>query len=69
MFAAWPQYPKADGSEEIFQRVAVLVAGAIIVGVLFWMSRDAIRPFVLGLLLVYLLDPPVRWLVRRGVRR
>jgi predicted PurR-regulated permease PerM len=33
------------------------------------MARDSIRPFILGLLLVYLLDPPVRWLVRRGLRR
>ena len=34
-----------------------------------WMARDAVRPFILGLLLVYLLDPPVRWLAGRGVRR
>jgi predicted PurR-regulated permease PerM len=33
------------------------------------MARDAGRPFVLGLLMVYLLDPPVRWLARHGVRR
>ena len=33
------------------------------------MARDSIRPFIVGLLLVYLLDPPVRWLARRGVRR
>jgi predicted PurR-regulated permease PerM len=50
-------------------RVAVLIGGAIIIGLLFWIARDSIRPFIVGLLLVYLLDPPVRWLVRRGVRR
>ena len=33
------------------------------------MARDSVRPFVVGLLFVYLLDPPVRWLARRGVRR
>ena len=33
------------------------------------MARDAVRPFIVGLLLVYLLDPPVRWLARHGVRR
>ena len=33
------------------------------------MARDSVRPFIVGLLFVYLLDPPVRWLVRRGVRR
>jgi predicted PurR-regulated permease PerM len=50
-------------------RVAVLVCAAVIVGLLLWMARDSIRPFVIGLLLVYLLDPPVRWLVRRGLNR
>ena len=33
------------------------------------MARDSVRPFIVGLLFVYLLDPPVRWLARRGVRR
>jgi predicted PurR-regulated permease PerM len=50
-------------------RVAVLIAAAVIVGLVLWMARDSIRPFILGLLFVYLLDPPVRWLVRRGLRR
>jgi predicted PurR-regulated permease PerM len=50
-------------------RVAVLIMAAIVIGLLLWMARDSVRPFVVGLLFVYLLDPPVRWLVRRGVRR
>ncbi len=50
-------------------RVAVLIVAAIIAGLVLWMARDSIRPFILGLLFVYLLDPPVRWLVRRGLRR
>ena len=50
-------------------RVAVLVGAAVVVALLLWMARDAVRPFILGLLLVYLLDPPVRWLVRRRVPR
>ena len=50
-------------------RVAVLLVASIVVGLLFWMARDSLRPFIVGLLLVYLLDPPVRWLVNRGVRR
>jgi predicted PurR-regulated permease PerM len=50
-------------------RVAVLIAVGLIVGALLWMARDAVRPFVVGLLLVYLLEPPVTWLVRRGLRR
>ena len=35
---------------------------AIVVGLLLWMARDSVRPFIVGLLLVYLLDIPVRWL-------
>ena len=50
-------------------RVAVLIVAAIVAGLVLWMARDSIRPFILGLLFVYLLDPPVRWLARRGLRR
>jgi predicted PurR-regulated permease PerM len=65
--------PGSAGGEPRFAplspRVAVLIGAAIIIGILFWMARDSMRPFIVGLLLVYLLDPPVRWLTRRGVRR
>jgi predicted PurR-regulated permease PerM len=54
---------------QLSPRVAVLIVAAIIVGLLLWMARDSVRPFIIGLLFVYLLDPPVRWLARRGVRR
>ena len=50
-------------------RVGVLVAAAIVVGIMLWMARDSVRPFIVGLLFVYLLDIPVRWLVRRRVPR
>ena len=50
-------------------RVAVLIGAAVVVALILWMARDAVRPFIVGLLLVYLLDPPVRWLARRGVPR
>ena len=50
-------------------RVAVLVVAGLLPGLLLWMARDCVRPFIVGLLFVYLLDPPVRWLVRHGVRR
>jgi predicted PurR-regulated permease PerM len=65
--------PTAGPTESRFvplsPRVAVLMVGAIVAGLILWMARDSIRPFILGLLFVYLLDPPVRWLVRRGLRR
>jgi predicted PurR-regulated permease PerM len=50
-------------------RVAVLIGAAIVIALILWMARDAVRPFIVGLLLVYLLDPPVRWLTRRGLPR
>ena len=50
-------------------RVAILLTAALIAGALLWMTSDAVRPFVVGLLFVYLLDPPVRWLAQRGIRR
>jgi predicted PurR-regulated permease PerM len=63
----------ADGSPPRFAplspRVAVLLAAAVVVGVLLWMAQDSVRPFIVGLLFVYLLDIPIRWLVRRGLRR
>jgi len=62
-----------DGSPARFAplspRVAVLIGAAIVLGLLLWMARDSVRPFIIGLLLVYLLDIPVRRLVRRGIRR
>jgi predicted PurR-regulated permease PerM len=79
--AAWvrslppPPFVDPDGPRDrprfapLSPRVAVLVVAAIVIGLLFWMARDNLRPFIVGLLLVYLLDPPVRWLVKRGVRR
>lgn len=50
-------------------RVALLIGAAVAIGLLLWIARDAVRPFVVGLLIVYLLDPPVRWLIRVHVRR
>ena len=35
-------------------RVAILVAAFAIIGLLLWMARDSVRPFILGILFVYL---------------
>lgn len=50
-------------------RVAVLIAGAVVVGVLLFAAGSAVRPFVVGLLLAYLLDPLVERFARLGLRR
>ena len=50
-------------------RVAVLIGAGVLLAVLLMMAQDSVRPFIVGLLFVYLLDPPVRWLARHGLRR
>jgi len=50
-------------------RVALLLSAAIVVGFLLYLGREALSPFVVGLLIVYLLDPPVERLSRAGVPR
>jgi predicted PurR-regulated permease PerM len=50
-------------------RVAILIATVVVLGLVLSMAADSVRPFIVGLLFVYLLDPPVRWLVRLRVPR
>jgi predicted PurR-regulated permease PerM len=62
----------ADGHRRftpLSPRVAVLIAAGVFLAILLLMAQDSVRPFVVGLLFVYLLDPPVRWLARHGLRR
>lgn len=54
--------------------MAVLLAGAGVAGIVLWLGRDVLAPFVVGLLIVYLLDPLVERLARvriggRGIPR
>ena len=66
-------HPESDGSARRFAplspRVAILIGAAIVVAFVLAMAADSVRPFIIGLLFVYLLDPPVRWLVRLRVPR
>ena len=50
-------------------RVALLLFGAIVVAFVLYLGRDALSPFVVGLLAVYLLDPAVERLNRIGIPR
>jgi predicted PurR-regulated permease PerM len=47
----------------------MLIVSAVVLLLVLSMAADAVRPFIVGLLFVYLLDPPVRWLVRLKVPR
>jgi len=46
------------------RRVLVLLAGAAVLGALLWLGRDVLAPFIVGILIVYLLDPVVERLRR-----
>jgi predicted PurR-regulated permease PerM len=50
------------------RRVLVLLAGVAVLAALFWLGRDVIAPFVVGVLVVYLLDPLIERLARVEVR-
>jgi len=50
-------------------RAALAISGAVLIGLILLLGADALPPFVVGLLLVYLLDPGVSWLARRGLPR
>jgi predicted PurR-regulated permease PerM len=65
--------PEANGSARRFvplsPRVALLIGSVVILAFVLAMAADSVRPFIIGLLFVYLLDPPVRWLVRLRIPR
>jgi predicted PurR-regulated permease PerM len=50
-------------------RVALVFVGAVVVAIALWAGRAALAPFIVGLLIVYLLDPPVEWLSRLRIPR
>lgn len=45
-------------------RVALVIATAVLVGVLLYLGRHALTPFIIGALLVYILDPAVGLVAR-----
>jgi predicted PurR-regulated permease PerM len=45
-------------------RVALVIAAAVVVGVLLYLGRDALTPFIIGALIVYILDPAVGFVSR-----
>ncbi len=46
-----------------------MIGAAIVVGVLLYLGRGALTPFIIGALIVYLLDPLVTWVARVKVGR
>lgn len=65
-----PDPPRAGGRVGApTPRVALLAVAALVVGVLLYLGREAVGPFVVGLLLVYLLDPSVDRLTKLRLPR
>ncbi len=50
-------------------RVALIIATAVVIGVILYLARGALTPFIVGLLLIYLLDPAVGWFARLRIGR
>jgi predicted PurR-regulated permease PerM len=57
------------GVGPISPRVAVVLIGALVVGIVLYEGRSALGPFIVGLVLAYLLDIPVERMSRIGVPR
>lgn len=51
------------------RRVIFLVASALIVLLVIWGTRDVVLPFVLAMIIAYVLTPLVAWCERRGLQR
>jgi len=45
-------------------RMALVIAAVVVVGIVFYLARHALTPFIVGALIVYLLDPAVSWVSR-----
>src|SRR5437879_4500482 len=60
--------PRA-GLGPISPRVALVAAGAVAVAVILYAGRAALGPFIVGLVLAYLLDIPVERMARIGLPR
>jgi predicted PurR-regulated permease PerM len=48
-------------------RVALLLGAAALLLVLFYLGRGALGPFIVGLIIIYVLDPAVEWLSHRRI--
>jgi predicted PurR-regulated permease PerM len=53
----------------ISPRVALVIGGAVAVGIVLYAGRSALGPFIVGLVLAYLLDIPVERMSRVGLPR
>ena len=53
----------------VSDRIRWWIAGAAIFGLLLWVLKESLAPFLFGAAIAYFLDPAVDWLEARRVRR
>src|SRR6187399_2245031 len=51
------------------QRVIFLLSSALFVLLVAWFTREVVLPFILAVIIAYVLTPLVAWCERRGLRR
>jgi predicted PurR-regulated permease PerM len=51
------------------QRIIFLVASALFVALAIWFTREVVLPFILAIIIAYVLTPLVAWCERRGLPR
>ncbi|MEO8182009.1 MAG: AI-2E family transporter [Deltaproteobacteria bacterium] len=51
------------------RRIIFLVCSALFVLLVAWMTREVVLPFILAIIIAYVLTPLVGWCERRGLRR
>src|SRR6185312_4038362 len=61
--------PMTSGIPPLTPRVLVLLIGAVLVAVALYFGRHSLGPFVVGLVLAYVLDVPVERISRSGLPR
>src|SRR4051794_6613127 len=50
-------------------RVTLVIGTAVVIGIILYLARSALTPFIVGLLLIYLLDPAVGRVARIPIGR
>ena len=51
------------------QRIIFLIASALFVVAAIWFTREVVLPFILAMIIAYVLTPLVAWCERRGMPR
>ena len=67
--SAAPTVPARTGLGPLSPRVALVILTAVVIGAVLYLGRGSLGPFIVGLIIAYLLDIPVDRLARLGLPR